>query len=219
MSTQTQETTKRGFAVPSAKKLPRLACTGKVGTIFPTYVSKTSGNYLVTPIQIDGIGASQGIRVFWLCRPEWLREDFTPASLENIEGGEKLLGTYRRHIIAPDGEKNRALLESLCGSQELYEDLAVRFFDLPEVTEESIEETLIQFFVKDGNTQELGYILRQQSKPVENKDGEKSYVYSAYYEVDKFFNNNEKGRKVQRKRADKYPDDFKVLFSDETAPF
>lgn len=207
--------TETGFALPSAKPMPRLACLGSKIELSEPKVSQ-SGKFIVQPISISGLGAAPRARLSLLYRPEWLQPGFRPNELQHVEGGDALLFVYRRNIAAR-GEV--AHLYGLCAcDDELYSELAQRLFELKDPHPSNIAEVMQAFF--DEKDPVVGYILRQQKSDTGETDenGRKIYVLEPYYEIDSFFKPDKDNLKRLRKRAEKSNGRFRVTF-DEEVPF
>lgn len=211
------------FKDTSARKMPTLACLGRVQEVEEAAASK-SGNYIMVPIKIEGYGASRSTRTQFMYRADWLDPNFNPESLLQFEGGNGLYFVYGKNI----NQKGQiSTLKGVVGAkEEPFEALSSQLQALPGVgTEdgpkpEDVAATLRTFLVDEGNG-EFGYILRQQrTKAGEDAEGKPVYTFEPYYEIAEFGSGDEKWREKQYKRAERTPNgSFRVCFTEEDAPF
>lgn len=238
MSNEATATKKTVFNEASAGKKPTLVCTGYVSKVDETNPSK-SGNYNVTPIHINGIGASLGTTIYLLTRPEWFEVDgdgrpaFKPNDLDKVEGGKAMLFVYRKNIAGRGTVSN---LQGLAGNQDRYEDLADALLTSDGITDEDnggdvITKVLTSKLVAAEGKEAfiIGYVLQQQRTKTDevNEEGKHEYLLENKYEVKDFFEVTPEALKKYRKAAEKSakkaqetstPITFKVCF-DEATPF
>lgn len=237
MSNEATATKKIKFNEASAGTKPTLVCTGYVSQVEDTAISKKSGNYNVTPISINGIGASQNTKI-WLCtRPEWFEVDgdgnpsFRPDDLKKVEGGKSMHFVYSVNISGKEGISN---LLGLSGNEDRFGDLSTLLFTTPGVTEEDgveLTKVLRNFLVaKEGKEPfTIGYILKQQRTKTDavDENGKAVYVLEKNYELDDYFEVTPEALKKYRRAAEKSARKaeengtavtFKIAY-DEATPF
>lgn len=213
-----------GFKEGSAKKLPTLACIGRVQEVGEPKATE-SGKYFIIPVKIEGYGASRSTRANFMFRKNWFTNGFDPESLLEYEGGNGYYFVYGKNIAQ---KGSVSLLKGLVGDDDdKFDTLATALQSLPgSETEEGpsatdIAETLRTYLVDEGNGENLGYILRQQrTKAGEDSEGKAKYTLEPYYEISEFGSGDEKWRDRQYKRAERTTNGgFKVGFTEEDAPF
>lgn len=236
MSNEATAAKKTVFNEASAGKKPTLVCTGYVSKVDETHPAK-SGNYNVTPIHINGIGASLNTTVYLLTRPEWFEVDgdgrpsFKPNDLAKVEGGNAMLFVYRKNIAGRGTVSN---LLGIAGNQERYEDLANTLLTTDGVNEDDgavVTHVLTDKLVAKEGTEafKVGYVLQQQRTKTDevNEEGKHEYLLENRYEIKDFFEITEEALKKYRKAAEKsakkaqetgVPVTFKTAFDDGT-PF
>lgn len=212
------------FSEASAKKLPVLACIGRVSNVGEAKTSE-SGVYSMIPINIEGYGASRSTKLMFMFRPEWLVHGFDSASLKEYENGKALEFIYGKNINVRGGI---SVLKGLVGADdEAFETLADSIMGLP-IDEKvggpnpaQVADVLREFLIENEKGARIGYTLKQQRTKVgTNDEGKPIYKDEPYYEVSEFWVADEKGRDRQFKRAQKDSSgNFKVTFTEEDTPF
>ena len=227
MSTATE--TQPVFGEVAARALPALACIGKVVKVeVPTETKGgedgTGVKYLMYNIHLEGYGAGRKARVNLMIRPEWLHQSFNPSSFAEIEGGSSMEFLYAK-AIAQRGQIS--ILQGLVGVSKADDPRWGAFCSaLMSANGEPMEihAVLQDWLIEQENGNFVGYILKQQrEKAGFDEDGKQLYTPTQYYEVNGFFEPNEKGRKAQYDRADRTAGGtadrtFKVQFTEDDVP-
>ena len=219
-----------GFTVAQAEAKPGLACIGRVANVGKAHLTR-SGDYIYQPLEIQGYGASQNIKMGICYKPEWFVSGFNPGEIDN----KGVLRMYARAISQQD---EISQLLGLCGcNEELLDKLATALQGLElekmadaggNVNVDQVCDAVTSILAKIlPAVERVGYVLGQQSQKTDEVDenGKAIYVRSKFYEVKSFFNpGDEKAVKRQLKRAERSVDEkgnstFRVLFDGDDVPF
>lgn len=236
---KTQEKRQRQFAAADADIIPTLVCTGYVFKVGEGHLAK-SENYNVNPIEIQPFGGGRPITQQFLSRPDWFALDgegkpsFRPKSLRTADGGKAMLYVYQKMM---NGKGTMSALEGLAGTEERLcklEDALIAAEGLDGEESASVLEGVFQnvLIAKDGEDPvEIGYILKQRRQKTDDVDenGKRIYVRDKGYDLDGFWQVNDKNKKKYRKIAEQSaerqkakgePVSFKVCFDEgQSAPF
>jgi hypothetical protein len=196
-------------AIPAlgAERRESLACLGHPAI---TQVGKisASGNYMVQPILLEGVGGSPNHVFYFLYRPEWFRHGFEPKSIDDAG----MAAVYRRYIN--EYRKLSALKALAGGTDEAFEELGTALLSIPEVTPEAVSAVLSEFFAEKKPL--VGYILRQRFDRVEGHDGSVQWIPTEQYQVGSWFVPTED--EIRRLRSQEKKGKLVVAFQ-EDLPF
>lgn len=210
------------FREAAAADMPKKIVVARVSEVLDANVSK-SGNYIVQPIQLDAFGAGRSIKYYLLYRPEWFRPDFDPNTiadtLEDEAEAKSLLGVYRRHI---SGKGSTSALRGLAGSDEKFDILANAILSLSEITMEAVTTVIRDFLVEENADQLVGYELKQKSTKtgdVNLETGKAVYIKENGYEIDTWWDVNEKNIKAKQKYAENSKGRVQFTYDPDTDAF
>lgn len=206
--------------VPSAEKMPRLACLGTVASVGEPKPSQKEGSpYTVINIELANQGTGPKKTKFSLLFiPAWFQPDFNPDSFPTK--GEEFV--YKKHI---QDAKGVSALCALLGSPD-----AVKVFDAGIEQLERIDADSVGAFIRQSildNASVVGYELAQRSVKTDdieeytdrngNTRTRNRRHFEPYYDVDTFFFADKRTAAYHAGRAAKDPDGetFKLAYDPE----
>jgi len=208
------------FREAAAADMPKLVCVGYVDAVGDGKVSE-SGKYIVQPISLAAYGAGRRARVNFLYRPEWIVPAFDPNTIAEMvdddEEAKKILSVYRRNI---NGRGSISTLRGLAGSDVGFERLSHRILSLPDASIEGVQMVLTEFFEErqQSGSPEIGYVLKQQATrtdQIDEESGKAIWIKENRYEVDSFFDVNDKALAKWTKAAAKSQGKIRVTYNGE----
>jgi len=193
--------------------MPSLACIGEVSEVPEGKLSSTE-MYIVQPVKIRAAGPGRSLKINVLYRPEWLDRDFDPNSLNDAEGGSKVLAVYRRNIA---GKGTISTLKGLSGSDVAFGQLAENLLSLTAQSITSVENALREFFTVTNEGTQFIYVLKQGKQKVgEDENGKTIYELTSNYEVSEFHFLNQENVKKMKARANRSQDgSFRLAFDQD----
>lgn len=191
--------------VPSAERMPRLACLGTIASVAEPKPSKTEGSpYTVINIELANQGTGPKKSKFSLIFiPEWFHPDFNPDSIE--DRGQKFV--YEKFV---QGAKGISALCALLGSPD-----AVKVFDAGTAQLADYDADTVGAFIRQAildNEGVVGYELKQRATKTgetfvdENGKEKAKYHFEPYYDVDAFFFADKRTANYHAGKAAKDPD-------------
>lgn len=212
------------FSTPQAEKKPDLYSLGTLKSIDEPAFTE-AGTYIKANVVIAGHGAGRDQRYLLLFRPEWFFSEFDAATFDSQEDGKSLRFIYRRNINASD---QVSFLRAICGAGEegkkLFDDvLAPAVFSIdrtalenPPDSEEEAERVYLEFaravvdtirtvVIEGAGSPVFGFQLRQKKTKTDiiGADGKPVYQLDNNYDLNEFFEADEKGLERISKRVEK----------------
>jgi hypothetical protein len=209
------------FGAAAAREMPTLACIGRVVGIDAPKETKGENEfgikYHMYNIHLEGYGAGRKAKINFMIRPEWLIPGFNPATFESVEGGKGMEFMYGKHVSR---RNDISTLQGLVGCNDEAFNVFCQALASAEGDPQGIYAVLQDILVEQGYGALVGYVLKQgREKGGFDEDGKQLYLPTAFYEINNFFNPNEKGRASQYKRAEgSTGGKFKVQFTEDDIP-
>jgi len=183
---------------PEAPLLPRIVCIGNISDIGDGHPSANNPDlYIVQPFKISPLQAGREMKGNFTYHPEFFRDNFSPASLED----SNVKFVFLRNIAE---EGRITTLRGMCGSEAAFLNTMSRLFALPEVTPEAVTEVLRTSI--DPQTI-VGYVLQERRDKTGDFDDQGRIVRkrSGFYEVGEWFYPDADGIKRQVAIAGRAP--------------
>jgi hypothetical protein len=208
------------FTAPSIERKPDLICAGHVSEVGDARLGK-SGNYYVVNIKLSGLDASKDQTVYWLFRPEFIR-NMSHVELQRFqEENPGAYRMYRQHVCSNKSDGKVSHLQGLTVTDEKFNELAGRLLELtPEAIDADptvVSNVLRQFLVEENGDTIIGYILSQQQEKTDEinpETGKPLYVPSKWLEVRDYWNaNDDKVMKRQVAKAEKNPTRYRLAYT------
>jgi hypothetical protein len=215
--------------LPSLKKeKPGKICGGRITSVGPAYISEREGaskKYYTVRIDITALGTGSNQAIFWCFRPEYFNANMTRSDLREMAELDKGVYFMYGKNIAADEEQPPSTLQGLCGSPEVFQEVATRLLTLgvDAITETPtlVSDVLRTYFVEENPQHVVGYVVGQQQVRTDDIDpdtGKNIYVPGKWMEIKSYWHYDGTQESIDRqaRRAEKSKGKLQLAFNGET---